>query len=246
MISSLSFHSGRAVALAGLALLVVGTSCVQNQDHLIVERAVWFSDSNSCSLTGSEPNPVSITADVAYTGPIGMGFVVTNNQSPNANSNTGIDDSEIQILSADVTLTFSGGDVGGGSYEWPVPTNSIAGGSSEVFVIEIPSDVVESLRGAMSGNTGAREILEIEVIFHGRKANQVGNTKIGEIETRPYTYPLEICYDCLTTCLPMSDCGGEGDTLLCPDPSGSEWAGTCGFIQQGTSQGGIIHSSCAS
>ena len=195
--------------------------CVQDQDFLIVERATWFNGRDNCALSNGGDTPLAMAVDVAYDTQIGMAFIVANNQSPNANSNTGIDDSEIQIESAEVNLSFSGGAIEGGSFEAAVPTDSIKGGDSAVFLVRIPTQVTQSLRSAMSGlPEGSIETLEMDVVFKGRKTGQAGNTKLGEVETRPYTYPFDICLDCLTDC---DECG------TCPTQT--EWVGSCGFAQ---------------
>ncbi|PRP90078.1 hypothetical protein ENSA5_68150 [Enhygromyxa salina] len=235
MISKLSSR----LALAGLMALTAMSACVQEQDYLIVERAIWFDGRDNCVLTGSEATPLAMSVDVKFDTRIGLAFVLTNNQTTNVNSNTGIDDSEIQIESAEVSLSFSGGGVDGNAFEVSVPTNSIPGGSSETLLIQVPASVSASLRTTMSAlPAGSYETLEMEVVFKGRRTGQAGNTKIGSVESRPYTFPFEICYGCLEACQPATNCGGEGDEVVCPTET--EWAGSCGFAQ-GV---GIFHPAC--
>lgn len=231
MTSSPSSRLARAGLLAGLMTLTAGVACVQDQDFLIVERALFFDGRDSCVLTGSEPTPLAMSVDVSFGGPIGMGFLVTNEQTPNAGSNTGIDDTEVFMETAEVTLSFTGGGVSTNTFEVPIPTNSIPGGESEIFLIQIPADVSASVSETMAGlPAGTVEFLEMEVIFKGRRTGQVGGTKLGVVETRPYTFPFQICYGCLQTCLPAEECGGvEGDAPVCPNMSA--WAGVCGFAQ---------------
>lgn len=211
------FGSISGSILAMLVALMGGSGCAQDQDFLIVERALWFADRDACTLTGSEATPLSMPVDVSFDTRIGMAFLITNNQSPNPGSNTGIDDSEVAIQSAEVNLSFSGGAVAGGSFEVTLPNNSIRGGNSETFLVQIPTEVSQSLRAGMVA--GQYEILEMEVVFKGRKYGQAGNSKLGEVETRAYTFPFEICMGCLRDCT----CG------VCP--TANEWVGTCGFAQ---------------
>src|SRR5690349_17500854 len=134
MISYSRFRVARLATLAVGALGIFG--CVQDQDYLIVERAVWFSDRDNCVLSGSEDTPLAMQVDVMFDTRIGMGFLVTNNQAPYKYSNTGIDDTEIEIQTAEVTLHFSGGAVSGSQFEVQLPTNAITGGDSEAFLIQ--------------------------------------------------------------------------------------------------------------
>jgi hypothetical protein len=229
---SLSSRLARAGLLAGLSTLTAGTACVQDQDFLIVDRAVWFEEPDECTLTGDEPTPLSMPVDVSYlNAPIGMAFVVSNLQTPNLRSNTGIDDTEIYVETAEVTLSFSGGGVSGSTFEASVPTNSIPGGDEDVFLVEIPSEVGASLRTTMAGlPPGSVEYLEMEVVFKGRRSGQVAGGKLGAVETRPYTFPFTICHECLGRCLPAEDCGGmAGDPPVCP--TSMVWSGVCGFPQ---------------
>jgi hypothetical protein len=204
----------RACTLAGLALS--SSACVQDQDFLVVERAVWF-EGEDCTLSDNSMTPLAMVVDVGFQTRIGMGFVVTNNTSPNPGSNSGIDDSDIAIQSAEVKLSFSGGTVDGGSFEVTLPSNSLLGGNSQAFLVQVPTEVSDSLRASVA--PGEFETLEMEVVFKGRKFGQAGNSKLGEVESRAYVYPFEICNGCLADC----SCGA------CPTES--EWLGLCGFAQ---------------
>ncbi|WP_146158114.1 hypothetical protein [Enhygromyxa salina] len=211
--------------------LTGGVACVEDQDFVIVDRAIWFSAPDSCTLTGSEDTPLAMTVDVLYDTRIGMAFLVSNEQVQNNNSNTGIDDSEIVMETAEVSLSFSGGGVSTSAFEVTIPTNSIPGGTSQTFLIQVPADISASLRSTMQGlPAGSFETLEMEVVFKGRRTGQVGKSKLGEVKTRPYVYPFEICLGCLGICLPANDCGGAAeDPPVCA--SEAAWAGTCGFAQ---------------
>jgi hypothetical protein len=222
----MSFSQLRVARLATLTTaLAVGTACVADQDYVIVERAVWFADRDDCSL--SDDTPVAMTVDVSFSSPIGMGFLLSNNQTSNANSNTGIDDSEVVMESADVTLSFSGGAVAGSSFTVTVPSTAILGGESEPFLIQVPASVTDSLRTTMESlPANSIEVLEMEVVFRGRRSNQVGNSKLGSITTRPFVYPLDICYGCLSFCQTADQC-----TTAETCPTSTDWTGTCGFAQ---------------
>jgi hypothetical protein len=221
-----------ATVAAGLTL---GSACVEDQDLVVIERAVWFTDASTCTITASDTSPLALTSDVSFDGTrVALGLVVTNNQAKNLSSNTGLDDAEIELETAEVTLSFSAGAVTPSSFEFTVPNNSIGGESSDVVLIQLPPEVTESLRATMQGLPAtAYETLDVEVVLRGRRTNQVGKGKLGTIKTRPFTYPVEICFGCLGNCYPTTDCAS------CP--SATEWAGICGFAQGAD----VVHPSCA-
>lgn len=199
-------------SLVGLLALATTGGCVQEQDYLIVERAVWFNSPDACTLDASADPPVTMVADVLGDR-IGLGFVVTNNQTPNAGSNSGIDDSQIEVESAEVRLSFSGGGIVGDSYEVTVPNNALSGGDSSAFLVQVPTETVESMRAQMT--VGQYELLEMSVVFVGRKYGQSGGSKLGEVTTREYTYPIEICMGCVE----CAACGFPQPTIEggCPE-----------------------------
>jgi hypothetical protein len=235
------FSRFRVARLATLAVAVVGTAfgsaCVQDQDFLIVERAIWFSDRDNCVLSGSEDTPLAMTVDVKFDTRIGMGFLISNNQESSIRSNTGIDDSEIKLETAEVSLSFSGGAVSGAQFEVQLPTNALFGGETETALIQVPASVSQSLRATMEGlPPNTYETLEMEVVFKGRRSGQSGNSKLGSVKTRPYVYPFEICYGCLEVCQDASLCDDPANVC----PTQTEWDGACGFAQ-GVS---IFHPEC--
>lgn len=218
-----------ASILGSIIALTASSACIEDQDFLIVEKAIWFTDRDSCTLTGSEPTPLNMTVDVAFDTRIGMGFWVTNNQTPNPGSNSGIDDSEITVESVDVELSYSGGAIEGASFELTLPNNSVLGGNSTPVFVTAPTEVTDSIRATMS--PGEFETLEMAVTFKGRKYGRSGNNKLGEVKTRTYVFPFDICMGCLPSC---------GTEECMPCPTQTEWAGTCG-LAQGLP---ILHPSC--
>jgi F420-0:gamma-glutamyl ligase len=209
---------------------------VDDQDLVVVERAVWFTDASTCEITTSDPSPLALVSDVKYEGArVALAVVVTNNQAKNINSNTGLDDAEIELETYDATLSFSAGAVAVSSLEGvTLPNNSIGGESSDIVLIQLPPEVTESLRATMSNLPAtAYETLDVEIVLHGKRTNQVGNGKLGTVKTRPFTYPIEICAGCLEECYPTEDCGGT-----CPTTT--EWRGICGFAQGAD----IVHPTC--
>lgn len=229
MISFPRFRFARLATLATVAVgtvgITLGSACVQDQDYLIVEHALWFSDRDDCTL--GDAVPLAMLVDVSFDSQIAMGFSLANLQTSSESSNTGIDDSEIKVESVEVRLSFSGGGLSESGFEITVPSNAILGGDTSPVLVQLPLSVTESLRETMQGlPPSAIEILEMEVIFKARRSNQIGNSKLGTIETRPFVYPLEICHGCLGFCQAADQCESAE---VCP--SADNWTGTCGFAQ---------------
>lgn len=228
----ISFSRFRVARFATLATLVLGTvgitlggACVQDQDYLIVEHALWFSDRDECEL--GDMIPLSMTVDVLYESQIAMGFSLANLQTASESSNTGVDDAEVKVESVEVSLSFAGGALSESFFEITVPNTAIPGSESAPFLVQLPLSVTESLRATMQGlPSNTIEILEMEVRFKARRSNQVASSKLGSITTRTFVYPLEICYGCLGACLAPDDCD-SAETC----PSSGSWSGTCGFAQ---------------
>ena len=232
MNSSLVSRFLRASVFAGFAGLVGSTACVQDQETLLIERAVWFDD--SCSLSASSSDSLAqLTADVSFEGTqLAFGVVVTNNAYTNPGSNTGLDDSEIFMESIDISLSFSGGGLATSGFNVPLPTDSIRGGGSQSFLIQIPADIVDSVRASMSGSPNTVEILEVEVVFNARKTSSVTeNGKLGQIQSRAYVFPMNICFGCLASCKTTTECPdgtpNSPEGLICP--SSTDWRTTCGY-----------------
>lgn len=220
-------HAGLMVCLAAL---VSSTACVDAQEFLLIENAVWLDD--SCMGSSSEALEY-LTADVAFASPLALGFAVTNHRVQNQGSGTNLgDDTEIVLDYAEVNLSFSGGAVGVASFEYQLPTNSVGGGSTTIVLIEFPTEVQGSLSATMGQlPAGSTETLVVEVIIHARTTGSPGsNSRIGAVESRPFLFPMTICYGCLAVCQPAEDCGGvEGDPAVCP--SATAFQTTCGYAQ---------------
>jgi len=216
-------RQSRMGLVAGLVALAAASACVQEQDYLNVERAVWFADRDDCTLTADGEIPLAMTVDVSFQTRIAMGFVVANHQTPNAGSNSGIDDSQIEVETVEVRLTYSGGAIPNAEFEMPVPNNSIFGGDELAFLVQAPTEVTEAIRASLT--PGQFETLEMEVVFVGRKYGASGGKALGEVKTRAYTYPFDICMGCLADCTCLGECSG----CLCPTQIAFD--GTCGFAQ---------------
>lgn len=224
-------HAG---SLVGLVALATSAACVDSQEYLLIERAVWYSPDSTDCIASSSDTLQSLTADVYFNSPIGLGLVLTNYRVENGGSNSNLNDTEMVLDYAEVNLSFSGGSVASASFDYQLPTTSLFGGDTTIVIIHLPAEVSTSLNASMSAlPPNTLERLEVEVIVHARTTGSPGsNSKIGAVQTRPFIFPLDICYQCLTLCVTQDNCGGEGDALVCPSPD--VWYGACGYAQGGS------------
>ncbi len=199
-------HSLRFLAPISLTAVLAAGGCVDDQELLIVNNAIAFDD--ECTLSPTATPLAGDQIDVSFDAPIGLGLVVENLQTKYENSNTGLDDDgEIKLERAEVTLSLGEGfgPVGGAlSYEVPIPTDSVPSGEQSAVLITLPSSVTASLRGGVP--VGSVVILQMSVVIVGERTTQAASGKLGEVRTREYTFPFEVCNGCMP-CTPNQACG---------------------------------------
>ncbi len=165
-----------------------------------------------------------------------MPVIVLNNTEPRDTSNAGIDTNEMQLLSVDVELSMPQApdvidairdrDESLLDFNAPLATNSLPAGATQGVAVEvIPQLTAQALAELIPTqfSLDSRLTIEATVVFHAsRSGNGVG--KVGEIDSRDFTFPIRLCFGCLVWCGGCLD--GE-----CPlDATG--WAGgICGNAQ---------------
>jgi hypothetical protein len=197
---------------------------------LIVLNASAFDE--ECSPTDEVLSRGVIDASFATAGVVW--FQVKNNMSPEAggDNNTHIDNSEMFLTDVDVRIsTPQDGSIAGAvdnglvEYNMPVAGDSFTGQEVVHVAVPITADTISQLGSAIAGSVGTSAVVTmiIEVEFHGlRASNEFGG--LGEIDARPFTFPIDICFGCLR------DCSGCPDVPECAsDPSVG--AGQCGYAQ---------------
>ncbi|NVB38273.1 hypothetical protein G6O69_10560 [Pseudenhygromyxa sp. WMMC2535] len=189
----------RATLLGAMGTLLLGAgSCVDTQEYITIDRSLWFDEPDTCLLTDGNPTPVGMMVDVAVTTRIGIGLVVTNQLTENSGSNTNIDDSQVRVVTAEITLSMDGGAVGGGTFEVSLPSNTLAGGASGIYFVQVGSEISDELRSLVP--EGEINTMEMTIVLIGERTGTVGKTEIGFFESAPYTYPFDICNGCATGC----------------------------------------------
>jgi hypothetical protein len=220
-------------------LALLGTGCAENEESLIVLMApAW--EMGGCIITadaGAASLPYGIL-DLTYGTPYAMPAILLNNTAEQSagDNNSGVQSNELQLLDADVDLSMPQApdviealrDIDDAlvSFNVPLSTNSLPpGGSAGVLVEVIPQRTSMALGDVIAAQVGTNAKLTIQaaVQFHAsRSGNAVG--KVGEIDARDFSFPIQVCFGCLTSCTSCPD-------AECPlDATG--WAGgICGNAQ---------------
>lgn len=225
----------------GLSLAaMMATGCAQEQESLIVLHAPAWSTPGECLVDGSNDTGMSSgILDVAVGTPYEMPVVLLNQlQGQTAMmTNNQIDNGELQLIAADVVLSMpqqqdviddiAGDNPGAVDFTVDISTISLGGQERQGFLIEVvPQATTVALASAFRGhpdlNEQSRPKLIAEVIFRARRTgNRVG--KVGEIESRSFKYPIELCLGCLITC---GACSDQARTETCVIARTSAIAGT--------------------
>jgi hypothetical protein len=220
-------------------LALLGTGCAENEESLIVLMApAW--EMGGCVIT-ADTSAASLPygmLDLTYGTPYAMPAILLNNtaeEAANAN-NSGVQSNELQLIDADVDLSMPQApdvlealrdmDESLVSFNVPLSTNSLPpGGAAGVLVEVIPQRTSMALGDVIAAQIGANAKLTVQaaVQFHAsRSGNSIG--KVGEIDARDFSFPIQVCFGCLTTCVSCPD-------AECPVEA-TEWGGgVCGNAQ---------------
>ena len=234
---------------------MMATGCAQEQESLIVLHAPAWDEAGMCLVDGANDTAMADgLLDVAAGTPYEMPVVLLNQLQgqPSMMTNNQIDNGELQLIAADVSLRMPQqpgiiDDVVAdtetrGSVEFTVDISTISLGGEERqgFLVEVvPQTTAVALAAAIRAdpdlNESSRPKLIADVVFRARRTgNRVG--KVGEIESRTFSYPIELCLGCLVTC------------ALCPDAARAETcamqkaeavSGTSSSVNNGGIAGGI-------
>lgn len=224
--------------VSALAVALAASGCADEQEALIVLHSPAWNEDGACVADPSTDAALALgLLDVAPQTPYMLPVILRNQlvpQDPNS-TNSGIDNGEMQLRSADVSLSMpqapeiidqlEARDPALVDFSWPLPTDSLAPGEEQGVLLEVISRAAaQALSESLASlDPGARPILEVHIVFHARRTgNAVG--KVGEVEAREYTFPIQLCSGCLRTCETCAN--GQ-----CPiDPAGVV-GGVCGNAQ---------------
>jgi hypothetical protein len=199
-------HSSRVLASALLFTTLLLGSCVEDQELFIISYAVGLDTDCTVGSTRISTDTLDVSADA----PIGLGLVLENLQTGNSGSNTGLsDDGEIKLEHAEVTLSLEGFSAG---YEVPLASDSLPSSSSLSVFVQLPSTVTSEIRGAVA--PGSVQIMTMSVVVVGDRTGQAGKGSLGEVRTRQYDFPFQVCSGCVGC---ITNCGLAQASTCDPD-----------------------------
>lgn len=225
----------------GIALGLLTAGCAQEQEALIVQNAV-STGAMGCVVDPNATPLLNGVLDMYFGSPYVLLLALQNQLSPQSAdmSNGGIDNSEMQLQSADVRITsdqipgvidaLEAQNEALVDFSVPLASDSLGGGEVQGVAVEvIPRATTEALREQFGSHPelpeGAVPRITVEVIFHARRTgNAVGG--VGDVESRLYQYPIDLCVGCL---LDFSGCE-DGEPIPNPPYNGFE-GGECGSTQ---------------
>lgn len=230
-----------ASLFAGLLL----TGCAEQEEALLFLHTPMWPD-------GEEKGTLACTADESSDEHLLRGFldisfysayalpgVLQNNllTTNAADNNSGIENGEVQIVDADVRLgmpqapeiidAIEGQNEALVKFTVNVASDSIPAGERYGIIAEVVTpETTEALEAQILSRFDPEVRIELlaNVVVNAKRTG--GNSgKLGMIKTREYTYPIELCYGCLTTCM---SCPGN----VCPPEGAIGWyGGVCGNAQ---------------
>lgn len=235
----------RLLRLSTLGALALGVmqGCADEQESLIVRGAVGFDD--MCVVNPTTLPLARGTLDASFGTAYSAGIILYNQLAPQMTNNSGTDNSELQLIDADVDLSIPQApqilanlrarDPSFVSFTQPLPTNSLQG-QQEVAVLVDVITAAASRALAEEIQSTFSEPVEItvvaDIVFHAeRTGNSVG--KIGDIEARTYSFPIDVglgnlisCATCENAACPdttnyVIPCGNAQDAPVVPGPCAS-------------------------
>jgi hypothetical protein len=195
------------------ALLATGVpGCAGEQEALIVLYSPAF-QMGECNATADsteflQRGLLDVGADTRYSLPV----VLLNSLRSRTTTNTGVNNGELQLRDVDVSLSMpqapevirqvEAENPAFVEFSSPLPTISLPPNMETGVLVDVVTQMASgSLRQAILDNLDAtaRPVLVAEIVFHAtRTGNSAGS--IGVIDARAYSFPIDICIDCLLTC----------------------------------------------
>ena len=221
------------VALWSLGCLLAN-GCADQQETIVVTHAPLWTDQGCIIDATIDAALLRGTLDVEWETPYLLPLVVLNNLSMNSSTNTELTN-EVQITDADVRLEMPQSEdileyvrgQGDANVEFNQVLSSISVAAGDrvgigVEVIGRPASQAFNEALEMFLDADGQVTVVAKVVVHGeRSSGSVG--QVGTVEAREFTFPIELCRECLFTC---SGCEGG-----CPAAFDGVHGGVCGNAQ---------------
>lgn len=222
-------RSANLFLAAGLVALSA-TGCADNQEAIVLEHVPYWpiteQDGNTVGAcvvdTGTTTIRLRGSLDLAFETPYLMPGVVTNNlmATAAADSPTGLDDSEVSLEDAIVKLStpqdpdiMDGLDKSLRKFTYTMQSISLSAGEQQGVLIEvIPQQTAQALRSAVSAGYPDGTVLEVKAEITVRARRTASGGKLGLIEARPFTFPIDVGVGNLINC---ASCEANGINVDC-------------------------------
>lgn len=225
-------------------MFVLG-GCAREQESLLVVRAPSWPDDGQCVIDAEEDSTmISGVLDVAYGTQYLLPLEVANQavaRDPEATSSQ-TDDAELQIQDAlveleipqapDVIEALRARDPALVEFSVPLQTISVPGGGSAGVGVPVVSQATSvALRDELGTPGGVRLTMVANVVVRARRSGNIVG-KVGLVPSRSFSFPIDLCNDCLFTC-------GSCQDGVCPEGFVRGQSALVGFVC-GNAQDGII------
>jgi hypothetical protein len=218
-----------------LSLAVLTSGCARQEESIIVDKAITLTA--PCSVAdGSDTYSPRGVVDISFDTGFMAAFLLVNNlqQQGAENSSTGVEPSEMHLTSVDVRLDMPQdsavisdvNSVDGALVEYNQILASTSFDAQDTIeaLVEVPEASFDALRNSISARYAddVRLTMTMNVTFHAVRASNKGVNDFGEIDAREFTYPVDLCFNCLRDC----SCG-DPDCATDMDVG----TGVCGYAQ---------------
>ncbi len=232
----------RLIRLSTLGALALGVlqGCADEQESLIVRGAVNVDA--DCVVSPSGIPLTRGTLDASFGTAYTAGIILFNQLAPQMMNNSGTDNSELQLIEADVDISIpqapqilanlQARDPSFVSFTQPLPTNSLPGQSEVAVQVDVITAAASRALAEEIQSTFSEPVeitVVADIVFHAeRTGNRVG--KIGDIEARNYSFPIDVglgnlisCATCENAACPdttnyVVECGNAQDAPVVPGP----------------------------
>lgn len=201
-----------------LGLLVLGLaehSCAPDQEPLIV-LGMPVLDEFCEGSAGSDQFIGGMRLDLSFDTGLTIPLEIHNQIIPMSaeSTNAGIDHSEVQIDSVDVSLAspqdpaivaqLEAAHPNHVKFNLPLPSDSLGGGAGKIVFVRVPQHTLARLSEVMLAlgySDGSEVLIDFEFRFFFKRAG-TSYGKVGLVETRPFTVPVSTGFNNLRTCKP--------------------------------------------
>lgn len=228
---------------AALAAISLGAACTQDQESLIIERALFIEpsmDGLSCVASGDSDTGLSLDVlDVSFDTGYASAYTVLNNLQPTTTSgnNSGVEASEMKLTDVVVELSTPANpeiasnisDQSLVRFSTPIGSASFSGQETYTTFVVIPAANIAAIREQMAAAGLESTTMIVSTTFRALRSSNSGIGDSGVVESRSFELPVNVCFNCLRSCQDLG-AGGTCNETSCLDSNVGS-GGVCGNAQ---------------